>query len=602
MHEIDPVAWQGAGPGGVGRKEELCARLGQEGWKTAAPADAAAAVEALRNKEMDMVLLTVGESGLDVLEILRQARALARPVPVLLLPEEPGLGEQARLLQAILDSTGEGVLVADERGELVFHNGVLERLLGPAAAGTAAAAWLAARDFRRGDGVTPLPTEEQPLVRALRGEFVNEDHLRLCPADGPARWLVAAARPLLDGAGKVQGTVATFRDETEQRHLHERLAHAHKLSAMGRLAGGIAHDFNNLLTVINGYAELLGKRLGAGDAARELLAEIHGAGQRAAALTGQLLTLSRRQPAPAQLVDLNDVVQGAARMLGRLLGNAVELSTRLEQGVGLVYADHGQVELVLLNLAINARDAMPTGGRLVLATAAVPRAEAAAGLGPGCYARLTVSDTGAGMTAEVQAHLGEPFFTTKGAGKGTGLGLATVRDLVRQWGGAMEVQSAPGRGTTVALLLPCAAAPAAALAAGRPAAALPGRGTETILLLEPDAGVRALERRTLETAGYRVLEAAHGEEAAELAATHTRPIDLLIIDVVLPRPGGAALVERLRQQRPAMRVLIQTGQPVNATSGPGPAGSAWLLKPFTPSALARKVREVLDAGRQEVRR
>ncbi len=393
-------------------------------------------------------------------------------------------------------------------------------------------------------------------------------------------------------------------DVTERKLLEEQLRQSQKMEAIGRLAGGIAHDFSNLLTAINGYSELLLERLGGKDPAREFVEEVKRSGERAASLTRQLLTLSRRQVLQPKALDLNATVAEVEKMLSRLIGEDVVLSSRLDPGLGRVEADPGQIEQVVLNLAVNARDAMPRGGRLSFETRNVEFDEAAArrvaGLEPGSYVMLSVSDTGSGMSAEAQAHLFEPFFTTKEKGKGTGLGLSTVYGIVKQSGGGIHVETSPESGTTVSILLPRAAETVRA-AEAHPVRPDGARGTETILLVEDEEAVRALVRRILRQQGYIVLEARDGAEALMLCQRHTGWIHLLITDVVMPHVSGRELAGRLEAMRPELKVLYMSGYPDEAIAHHGvlEKGTAFLQKPFTPSALVLKVREVLDTPREQ---
>jgi signal transduction histidine kinase/CheY-like chemotaxis protein len=407
-----------------------------------------------------------------------------------------------------------------------------------------------------------------------------------------------SSAPLYGDHGEFAGAVRIYVDLTARRRLEEQLHQAQKMEAVGQLAGGVAHDFNNLLTVINGYSELLLAELPRNSAARELLAEIAAAGERAGALTRQLLAFSRRQVLEPKVLSLNAVVGDAERMLRRLIGEDIRLATRLDPALAAVRADPGQVQQALINLCVNARDAMPTGGRLTIETQNVRLDEAYAasrpGVRPGPYALLTVSDTGTGMDEATKARIFEPFFTTKGPGQGTGLGLAVVFGVVKQSGGHIEVFSEPGRGTTFQIYLP--QVPGETPAARRPTAAPVPRGTETLLLVEDEEAVRALARHVLKSCGYTVLDAADGREAVRLAEGHAGPLHLLVSDVVMPHLGGRQLAERVAALRPDVKVLFLSGYTDDAVVRHGvlEAEFAFLQKPFTPAALAAKVREVLD--------
>ncbi|MFQ4136559.1 response regulator [Nodosilinea sp. PGN35] len=394
------------------------------------------------------------------------------------------------------------------------------------------------------------------------------------------------------------------RDVTEQRRLEEQFRQSQKMEAIGRLAGGIAHDFNNLVTVIKGYSELLQSRIDPDDPASELLGEIYSAGERAGALTRQLLAFSRQQVLAPQVLNLNTVVSNTKTMLRRLIGEDVLLVTHLSPTLGPIRADPGQIEQVLMNLAVNARDAMPEGGTLTLATQTVVLDDVycrtVADLNPGNYVRLAVADSGDGMDAATQAKMFEPFFTTKPVGKGTGLGLATVHGIVKQSGGHIAVESAVGRGTTFQIYLPLVAAAVPEVPAPARSRTFP-QGCETILVVEDEAAVRALEVTVLQRCGYRVLEAANGKDALRLAEQESGPIHLLVSDVVMPHLGGRSLAEQLVRDRPHCNVLFLSGYTDDAVIhySVSEAGTAFLQKPFTPSALAQKVRQVLDGVRGE---
>jgi two-component system cell cycle sensor histidine kinase/response regulator CckA len=385
-------------------------------------------------------------------------------------------------------------------------------------------------------------------------------------------------------------------DVTERLRLEERLTQSEKMEAIGRLAGGVAHDFNNLLTVISGYTEILLSR--PETSGREQLGEIAHAAEQAAALTRQLLAFSRRQVLHPVVLDLNECVAGMESMIRRIIGDDVNVGVRLSGGLPAVEADRAQIERVILNLAANARDAMPHGGRLTIETAAVELDEdyvASRGEGTaGPNVLLAVSDTGVGMSEEVQRHLFEPFFTTKGPGAGTGLGLATVFGVVKQSGGSIYVYSEEGRGTTFKIYLPAAAGAVAAVPAADPALE---QGSETVMLVEDDEQVRNLVRTMLETKGYNVLAAAGAEEAERLCAAEAGGVDLLLTDVVMPETNGRVLAERLAALSPSMRILFMSGYSDEAVYRHGEISpnAAFIEKPFTDRTLARKVREVLDA-------
>jgi two-component system cell cycle sensor histidine kinase/response regulator CckA len=388
-------------------------------------------------------------------------------------------------------------------------------------------------------------------------------------------------------------------ERTRRKQLEEQLRQAHKMEAVGMLAGGIAHDFNNLLTIINGYSQMLLGSLPERDENRSSVEQIMKAGERAAELTRQLLTFSRRQVVRPKVLDLNTVVAGTAVMLRRLIGEHIELRIVAGPNLAKAHADPGQLEHVILNLAVNSRDAMPGGGTLIIETQNVELDDSNVGahstLKPGRYVMLAVFDTGTGMDEHTRSHLFEPFFTTKATGQGTGLGLSTVSGIVKQSSGEIVVYSEPGHGTCVKIYLPVvneAATEDAAEHVPEPA----GLGSETILLVEDEEAVRKLVHRTLEQQGYRLIVAASGIEALDLVRKHAGTIHLLITDVVMPQMGGRQLAEGLKASLPGIQVLYISGYTESAiirTGGLGD-GDAFLQKPFTPLALARRVREVLD--------
>ncbi len=412
---------------------------------------------------------------------------------------------------------------------------------------------------------------------------------------GARRWLETHAVPLKDAHGRVTALLGITADVTARRALEDQLRQAQKMEAVGQLAGGIAHDFNNLLTAILSSADLLEAQLAPGDPRREDVLAIRQASERAAELTRQLLAFSRQQMLKPQLVDVNRVVARMEGLLRRVIPESVRLVARTASEPAAVYADPGQLEQVILNLVVNARDAMPEGGTITVETAraVLDRAfvEAHPGARAGAHVRVAVSDTGCGMDRATMARIFEPFFSTKGPGRGSGLGLAVVYGIVKQSEGYIEVESEPGRGSRFTLYLPEAAGTPEALEPEAPVRPL--AGAETVLLVEDDPGVRQLARRSLEHYGYRVLEAADGGEAVEVARRHQGRIDLLLTDWVMPEMGGRRAAECILLDRPEMRVLYMSGY----AGGEEPLEAGPLLeKPFTPESLALKVREVLDAS------
>jgi PAS domain S-box-containing protein len=439
------------------------------------------------------------------------------------------------------------------------------------------------------------PDEVEALLKGIRGGGVGSplrETWRHQRRDGSLIDVeISAGRIAFEGR---DAALVVARDVTERRELQERLAGAEKMEAVGRLAGGVAHDFNNLLTVISGYAEILRRD----PTAREPLDEIEHAAGQAASLTRQLLAFSRRQVLHPQPVDINDIVGGMSTMLERIIGDDVQVAVQLAGALPAVEADRAQIERVVLNLAANARDAMPGGGRLTIETAAVTLEESYVAthgdVTPGPHVLLAVSDTGTGMSEEVRRRLFEPFFTTK-AGGGTGLGLATVFGVVKQSGGSIFVYSEEGRGTTFKIYLPASdrqveRAPVADAEPGE-------HGTETVVVVEDDESVRELVRLMLDGCGYDVLSAPDADAAVELCGAHPGGVDLLLTDVVMPEIGGRVLAERLTALFPHVRVLFMSGYSDEAVFRHGMIrpGTAFIEKPFTQAALARKVREVLDS-------
>jgi nitrogen-specific signal transduction histidine kinase len=406
---------------------------------------------------------------------------------------------------------------------------------------------------------------------------------------------------LRDPAGAEIGTLGVLKDIGERRRLEEQLRQSQKMEAVGRLAGGIAHDFNNLLTVIAGRAQLILSRLRPEEPIHRDASLVRSTADRAAALTQQLLAFSRKQVLQPQVLNLNKVVTGMEPMLGRLIGEDIDLAVIPVEQPGRVKADPAQIEQVIVNLVVNARDAMPEGGRLTVETADVELDAASASrhfsVPAGAYVVLAVTDTGTGMDEATRTRVFEPFFTTKEPGKGTGLGLSTVYGIVKQSGGDIQLESEVGRGTRFKIYLPRVVEPAAPEEA-RPVPAPVPRGDETVLLVEDEPEVRDLAREILEASGYTVLQACDPQDALLIAERHGGPIHLLLTDVIMPRQSGRALAERLRPLRPELQVLFMSGYTNEAIVRHGvlEPGTLFIQKPFTPEGLGRKVREALDLG------
>ncbi len=437
---------------------------------------------------------------------------------------------------------------------------------------------------------------EAATTRQAVGTY--DEEYRIVRPDGTVRWIHDKAFPVRDEGGRVVRVAGVAEDVTARRELEGQFRQSQKMEAVGRLAGGIAHDFNNLLSVVLGYADLALGDLPPGERLRDDLIEIKRAGERAAGLTQQLLAFSRQQVMAPRVLDLAEVVAGTERMLRRLVGEDVELALLSTPGAGRCKVDPGQVEQVVMNLVVNARDAMPLGGRLTIETCAVVFDEGYTrehlDVAPGAYVMLSVSDTGCGMDAATRSRIFEPFFTTKEKGKGTGLGLSTVFGIVKQSGGHVWVYSEPGVGTTFKVYFPQVQEASEAAAPRATQAEVLG-GSETILLVEDEEQVRAFTLVVLRRAGYHVLDAANGSEGLLVGEQHGGRIDLLLTDVVLPRMSGRQLAERLCPTRPEMRVIYMSGYTEDAVLKQGVlhAGVPFLQKPLTPTALLRKVREVL---------
>jgi len=433
----------------------------------------------------------------------------------------------------------------------------------------------------------------------LTSQGATQATFRYRHADGTWRWIEVSGT--MSARQDEPTVVIVGRDISERRRLEAQLLHAQKMESVGQLAGGVAHDFNNLLTAISGYTDLARATLRPDDAAYGDLEEIQKAVQRASSLTRQLLAFARKQFIAPRILNLNDLIVDVGKLLRRLIGEDIHLVTHTAPDLGLVTADPHQIEQLLVNLAVNARDAMPGGGALTIETANTTLdaldASAQVGMVAGPYVLMAVSDTGMGMDAEVKQHLFEPFFTTKGVGKGTGLGLATCYGIVRQHGGHIAITSEAGRGTTVRIVLPRSDDPPMARAVPDSATALPmAHGTETILLVEDEATVRALAARVLHACGYMVLATTDGVDALRTAQTYGAPIDLLLTDVVMPHMGGPALVAQLAGAYPGLKVLFMSGYTDNmfVHHGQLDPGINLLQKPFSAATLARKVREMLD--------
>jgi PAS domain S-box-containing protein len=499
---------------------------------------------------------------------------------------------QARL-RAIFEHSLDAILLADDQGCFLEANPAAGELTGYSRADLLT---LSLRDLS-----LPNPNvASDDLWQAVRREGQQRGELTIRRSDGETCLVEYTA--VMNIAPGLH--LAILRDVTAHRRVEERQRQAQKLEAIGQLAGGVAHDFNNLLTVITGYAELLASRADPTSPDRDSIAQILAASQSAAALTSQLLAFSRRQVTAPKEIDVNDLIERMGRLIRRLVGEDIVVVLDLAPDAGAVTIDPGQLEQVLLNLAANARDAMPRGGRLEISSRRLEQAEAERRLHPdarpGSYVVIQASDTGVGMDADTAAHIFEPFFTTKEAGKGTGLGLAAVYGIVTQSGGWVEVQSEPAQGSIFSVYLPRSERPAEPSPVSPGANRLP-TGNETILLVEDEDQVRGLTRRTLELCGYHVLGASSGREALAVADGYPGPIHLLLTDVVMDGLSGREVAERIAERRPAIKVVYFSGYTDDAIvrHGVSEALVAFLPKPFTSLALAQKVRAVLDEAKAD---
>lgn len=496
-------------------------------------------------------------------------------------------------LRAVIEGSPLAIYVTDTQGCVQSWNKAAEHLFG----------WTEQEVVGR---AAPIAGPDQGLRewldKALRGEILVQAEAVRLRKDGSSVDVNVWTALLRDEAGQLQGIVAMVADITERKRLEEQFRHAQKMEAVGRLAGGVAHDFNNLLTVITGYGQLALNRVSSDSPIAADLREVLGAADRAASLTKQLLSFSRRQVFEPLVIDLNALVNDMHRMLHRIIGEDIKLILRLSPGLHPVRADRGQIELVLLNLAVNARDAMPDGGQLVIETANTHLGEGGQRnrmmqmSGP-CVV-LSVSDTGVGMDPKVRAKIFEPFFTTKETGKGTGLGLSTSYGIIRQHGGDIWVYSEPGMGSTFKIYLPVADE-TVRRATSTPSETMVKGGLETILVVEDEPGVAAIMRVSLSEKGYRVLMASAPGDALAVARKHKGPIHLLLSDMILNSTHASELSRQIRELRPGIKVLYLLGYNYGGATGQRfiEPGAAFLEKPFAPETLAGKVREVLgDAG------
>jgi PAS domain S-box-containing protein len=499
-------------------------------------------------------------------------------------------------LQSITEHSPDAIITTDGGGRVTYFSRGAAAMFGCRA------------EEMIGETVANLYPGGLDEARAVKRRLAEEGPLRnyetgFLAKDGRRIEVSASIAMLRDAAGAAVGTLGLLKDIGERRHLEEQLRQSQKMDAIGRLAGGIAHDFNNLLTVITGRAQLIISRLRPEEPIHRDATLVRTTADRAAALTQQLLAFSRKQVLQPQVLDLNTVVTGMEPMLGRLIGEDIDLAVIPAAGLGRVKADPSQIEQVIVNLVVNARDAMPEGGRLTVETSDVELDAAYASchfsVPAGAYVMLAVTDTGLGMDEQTRSRVFEPFFTTKDPGKGTGLGLATVYGIVKQSGGDIQLYSECGRGTSFKIYLPRVAEAATAPDQTRATPAAVPRGDETVLLVEDQPEVRDLAREILEASGYRVLQACDAREAVLMAERHPGVIHLLLTDVIMPRQSGRALAEQLRPLRPELQVLYMSGYTNEAIVRHGvlEPDILFIQKPFTPAALGAKVRETLDRQR-----
>jgi PAS domain S-box-containing protein len=509
---------------------------------------------------------------------------------------EGQLRETNQYLSALIQNSPLAIFALDRDRRVNVWNAAAEHMLG----------WN--EEEVRGGPVPWIPPEKREefdafVAQAFDGQLITGQETQRQRRDGARLEISLSLAPLYDAAGAVNGCIGFIADITGQKRLEGQFRQSQKMEAIGRLASGVAHDFNNMLTVITGYSDLLLGTMSSADPSRDLIGEIRKSGERATTLTRQLLAFSRQQTLTPVVLDVNSLITDLQRMLRRLIPENIDVVTTLSNDLWRVKADPGQLDQVIMNLAINARDAMPQGGSITLATHNTELDESYTrthpGVQPGAYVQVTVCDTGCGMDEQTQLHIFEPFFTTKEIGKGTGLGLATVYGIVKQSGGHISLQSAAGQGTTFRIYLPRVTESAPAVES-EPSLLKAARGTETVLLVEDEDKVRSLGCLILRSNGYTVLEARDGPDALAIAEQMSGPIHLVVTDVVMPQMSVRQLVDRLTVRYPALKVLYCSGHSDEALEGHGivDKDAPFLQKPFSLAALARKVREVLDRSSQ----
>jgi len=546
-----------------------------------------------RQGEFDAFHLSLAVRGLIALVLLFDLYAIYQQLQIYRMRHQ--LVEREQLFRLISENAADMIAVVDANGKRLYNSPAYERILG-----------YSQEELQSTSALEQVHPDDRARVEeaareARAGGVGRNIEYRMRHKNGTWRVMESTASTVRDAQGKVETLIIVNRDITDRRHLEEQFRQSQKMEAVGRLSGGVAHDFNNLLGVIIGYAEFLQERLDGADPLRASVDEILNAGKRAASLTRQLLAFSRQQVLDPKVLDLKSVVTDMEKLLRRLIGEDIELTTVLDPELGKVKADQGQLEQVVMNLAVNARDAMPQGGKLIIRVENTVLDQDYVRrypypVQPGPYVLLLVSDTGIGMDPETKARAFEPFFTTKEKGKGTGLGLSTVYGVVKQSGGYIDIDSAPGAGTTFKIYLPRVHQEAPAEKRSTEASG-ERRGNETILVAEDETSLRTLTCATLESRGYKVLQAKDGLEALEVSRKHGGTIELLLTDIVMPGMGGRALAEELGRERKEIRIVYMSGYTGQAVGSQGPVepGSFYLHKPFTKQALTEKIREALDS-------
>jgi len=515
---------------------------------------------------------------------------------------EERLQGERNLLLTLINNLPDHIYLRDRENRFILANKAVAEFMG--AGDPQQLVGKKDSDFHPPEVASQFAEDDRLILQEGRS-FINQERCDRA-ASGALRWIMTTKVPVMDPSGHIHGLVGIGRDFTESRETkealrksQEQLQQGQKMEAIGRLAGGIAHDFNNLLTVIKGFAELIDRRLLPDDPSKVEIGEIRGAAQRAARLTAQLLAFGRKQILQPRVMPINEVVQAMRNMLPRILGEDVELAITLREEAGRIRADQGQLEQVIMNLSVNARDAMPQGGRLSIATENALITDAMRDnhpeLKPGSYVALHVTDTGTGMDAATLSRIFEPFFTTKEPGRGTGLGLSTVYGIIKQSDGFIYCASAPGQGTSFAIYFPRVFEQDQA-SDGEGRASPAGSGSETVLLVEDEEALLGFVRSTLEKSGYKVIDARDGISALEILSRGDCAVDVLVTDVVMPRMGGHELARRVVQSRPSTRVLYMSGYAEEAIMPPPVDGRPvdLIRKPFDAASFLSRLRDVLD--------